>query len=346
MSKAQPTKPPNSSAVTTSFDTNYQTGTSGGIITAAQYLYAAQNGATASTTTQSSWGQPSTTEPLTNFPFDSRINRIAANGLYSSGAFTSKVRVGAGYMTTVGLDSRTYSCIFQFNPTEIDMSYGFDSSVTALLNPSFLSSDAGTQSSQGLMLNNSISFTLLFDRTYEVWTGMNYNKSAQASQEQALINALNKSATSLSSNLIDPTRIAATDKANASALSSTKANQFGPYKFGVMWDVWAIERLAGIFGQYNGLPPSGPPAASITTVKFGPDAVGGTLSNTTSLGGGYALGFTGWMTAMEVQYTRFDASMVPTRCAVGLTFEQIYSLQAASTNPPLTVNASGQVVSS
>lgn len=347
MSKIKPSSNPNTSASADRFDSTYF-----GALNGSTTIQGNAQGLVTAAAINGSWGQPSTAEPRTNFPFDPRISRIAANGLFSSqgngafggvgidhggsGAFTRGVKVGAGSMSTVGIDGNTYVCVFQFNPTEIDVSYGFDSSVSAVLNPSFVSSGAGTQSSQGLMLNQSVSFTLLFDRTYEVWTGMHFSKTAYYSQQNAVLATLKSTATNVSPKVIDPQRIASTSKTLASAQQSKLANSMGPYKYGVMWDVWAIERLAGIYGQYAGGAPSGPPAASITTVKFGPDATGGPLSRTTSLGGGYAFGFTGWMTSMEVQYTRFDASMVPTRCAVGLTFEQIYSLQALSTNPSLT----------
>lgn len=280
------------------------------------------------------WGMPSSKEPTTNHPFDNRIRRVSVNGKGStSEGLLAGISTASGRMSAVGPDGRTYMCYFEFNPTEIDISYGFDSTVAAVLNPSFDFAGAASTSSQGLMLNASVSFTLLFDRTYEVWTGKKI-KTAQGRP------ALQAAATAAAQHAAQVGGAQANNAAKAA--QSALANSMGPYKFGVMWDVWAIERLVGIFGQYNGAPPSGPPAANITQVRFGPDSTGGAvLSPKTSLGGGYAFGFAGWMTAFEVQYTRFDASMVPTRCAVGLTFEQIYSLQALSTNIP-TVQASGQ----
>jgi hypothetical protein len=187
----------------------------------------------------------------------------------------------------------------------------FDDSVIGALNPIYIPATAAGTQSQGLMLNQTISFTLMFDRTYEVWTG-----PAKAP--------------------------------NASGADGDPTSGKGPYRFGVQWDVWAIERLVGIFGQWNGSPPSGPPAASLCTVQFGgknlsnlssftnpQNPQGYNAANDVAADSGYAMAFQGWMTSLEVTYTRFDAGMVPTRAAVSVAFEQIYSLQAqASANPP------------
>jgi hypothetical protein len=333
-SKITPTQSPNgttsvSSSAGSSFLKKYYQGADGSsdpVTSAAQYLARAEG----VKGNKGVWGQPSTSEPQTNYPFDFRIKRIAANGIVGSGAFTPGVQTTTGRMSTVSqLDGKTYEAVFEFNPTEIDLSYGFDDSVSAVLNPSFIANPSATEGTQGLMLNQSVSFTLLFDRTYEVWTGTNYLKSAVARQRAADLRALEHGH-------LPPQYQTAIPQA-----LSQLANSYGPYKFGVMWDVWAIERLVGIFGQYSGAPPSGPPAAAITNVEFGVDHTGTTIGDSTLLGGGYAFGFTGWMTAFEVQYTRFDASMVPTRCAIGLTFEQIYSLQASSTNETLSVGQTG-----
>jgi hypothetical protein len=53
-------------------------------------------------------------------------------------------------------------------------------------------------------------------------------------------------------------------------------------------------------------------------------------------GNGGALSFDGWMQSLEVQYTRFDADMTPTRAAVAVSFQIVYSLPGvgATDNAP------------
>lgn len=232
-------------------------------------------------------------EPTNNLPFDFRVRRSTpgntGSGTDGGGTFTAGSGVTSGVMSTVGTNT-IFSCYFLFNPTEIDLDYEFDDSVIGALNPAFLGGNTAGQS-QGLMLNQTISFTLFFDRTYELWTGANTTTPTQWG--------------------------------------------LGPYQYGVLWDIWAIERLVGIFGQSTGGPPSGPPAAAPVNVSFGgANPMGSQVplaqtNITTPIG--YQT-FTGWMTSLEVQETRFDASMRPSRCAVAVSFEQIYSLQSMSTN--------------
>jgi len=278
------------------------------------------------------YGQPYENEPLSNAPFDSRWTRIkAAPG--AEGAFTSGVRVTGGEMSTQfnGTKSSTvFKVFFQFNPNEIDLAYTFDDSVIGALNPQYYNNGAlsaagltnSIDSPQGLMLNQQISFTLMFDRTYEVWTGTNMRSTYDMGSIKG-----------------------------PKAKTSYDTSQ-GPYIYGAQWDVWAIERMVGIFGQASGQGPNGPPASSIIHVQFGSAStdqggVGGVpITSSSSPGtagvgntskswhnGGRALGFTGWMTGLEAAYTRFDASMVPTRAAVQLTFERVFSLQSIDSTP-------------
>lgn len=232
-------------------------------------------------------------EPTDNLPFDFRIRRASigtpGQGTDGGGTFGGGVGVTSGVMSTVGTIP-IFSCYFLFNPTEIDLDYEFDDSVIGALNPQFQGAPSNGES-QGLMLNQTISFTLFFDRTYELWTGANTDSPA--------------------------------------------ATGLGPYQYGVLWDIWAIERLVGIFGQSTGGTPSGPPAAAPVAVSFGganPSGSQNPLAQTKLTAPiGYQT-FTGWMTSLEVQETRFDASMRPSRCAIAVSFEQIYSLQSMSTN--------------
>lgn len=286
-------------------------------------------------------------EPSSNLPFDPRIARKwtfnQKTGDQTSGGFTPGVRVNSGAMSTIGPNGQMFTTYFQFNPTEIDIAYGFDDSVIGALNPVYLDPTDQSTASQGLMLNQSVSFSLLFDRTYEVWTGPAAAPTTLAGQQlssQQGISGLpnvpgagpnGSSVTAGGNNFQDP------------------LGGRGPYMFGAQWDVWSVERLVGIYGQWKGQGPSGPPASSLIYVQFSPM----NLSLASSMPGfngdfgagstqSYAPAFAGWMTSLEATYTRFDAGMVPTRAAVSVTFEQIYSLSAQSSpNPPPTPSASG-----
>jgi hypothetical protein len=243
-------------------------------------------------------------EPLDNLPFDPRINRAALRSAQGPQIGAGSGGVTGGRISTPspapGANGAVFAAYFLFNPTEIDLQYNFDTSVTGAINPAYAGNQANDDP-QGLMLNQTQSFTLLFDRTYELWSGR------QAAGYDSYLNG-------------------------------------GPYFYGVQWDVWAIERLAGIYGQAAGHGPSGPPASAICTVQFG-----GALTSETVYGtpgtprpspelvqGAIlpAVNFQGWMTNFSVEYTRFDGNMVPSRCAISLSFMQVYSLPAVYTTAP------------
>lgn len=234
-------------------------------------------------------------EPTSNLPFDIRIQRRILT--------KDQIQVTSGRITTDTPSIQPHitpvSCYFLFNPAEIDSTYGFDTSQFATLPPQLQNSDPqsiGTQKS--FALNQEKSFNLLFDRTYEVWTGSN---------------------------------------------SAIPQDGFGgPYRYGVMWDVWALERILGIYGQYAGQQPPNGPLTSIVSVELGGTIIpntGGNILGTSPTPTGAGLNFLqffGWFTGFSVQYTRFDANMTPTRCAIALTFQQTYANQ---TPTPSTANA-------
>lgn len=251
-------------------------------------------------------------EPTDNKPFDTRMRRVSLGTRTSNQAATVEGSISTvSFAPNPSNASGAFACYFLFNPTEIDLDYSFDSTVTGAINPAFTT--AG-QDTQGLMLNQTQSFTLLFDRTYEVWSGLGHPQAATVQNG-------------------------------------------GPFFFGAQWDVWAIERLVGIYGQASGLPASGPPAANICQVNFGGSSVATSTTGSNETGGiGLfqdiasslaRFSFQGWMTDFEVEYTRFDANMTPTRAAVSLSFMQVYSLPAVYTtttvDPDSTpgVNAQG-----
>ncbi len=200
--------------------------------------------------------------------------------------------------------NRLFKCYFLFNPNAIDKSYQFDSTVTGAL-PAQYQNPATQGEGAGLVLNQQINFSLLFDRTFELWAG--------------------------------PFQ---TDTRNAVPSGP------GPYKYGAQWDVWAVERLVGVYGQAAGKGPSGPPVASEVDVWFADTSNPQSNEVTTGAGSistvGGALHFQGWMTSLSAEYTRFDTNMVPSRAAVSVSFLQVYSNTASNTAPPATpANSAG-----
>lgn len=296
---------------------------------------------------QQAFAQP-TSEPSSNLPFDPRLRRMSTfnkqTGKTNSGGFTQGVNTQSGAMSTIGVGGQLFTTYFQFNPTEIDIAYEFDTSVIGALNPQYLNPGAAGTASQGLMLNQSVSFTLMFDRTYEVWTGPTQAPTTSAGNEITTQQAWSGIPG------IPGTSAAPLNGAGPPAPGTTNTfkdptNGKGPYMFGAQWDVWSVERMVGIYGQWSGKGPSGPPASGLIYVQFSPINLGlvANIGDATAAAGtqSYAMAFAGWMTSLEATYTRFDAGMVPTRAAVAVSFEQIYSLPAQTTANPAPTPGNG-----
>lgn len=257
--------------------------------------------------------QPAWDEPHSNLPFDPRMMRRqfwqgAKN--VTGGVITNDTSPLGGkvpmptYHLPVTPDP--FYCFSLFNPAEIDGTYGFDSSPDAMLPISQISSQVGNG---GGVLTQQVSFNLLFDRTYEVWNG--------------------------------PQHLPASANYGFGQGEVVAPKNGGPYRFGVLWDVWALERLCGIFRQADGIPPQGPPTVQLLHIITG----GVNIANS-MIGNGpsswthidisptpSSVDFWGWMTSFNVQYTRFDTNMVPTRCAVSLGFQLTYAQPSSTTNP-------------
>lgn len=258
-----------------------------------QYLQSLATAGQQGTSTQG-YANPPAGEPVDNLPFDNRMTGRMSGRSPILGNLLS------GAMYTV--QKPVYTCYFLFNPNEIDKSYSFDSSIP--LPPQDLSTN-GAAMGAGTVLNQTVSFTMLFDRTFEVWTG----PKGQRAQSGGYTGA-------------------------------------GPYQFGVQWDIWAVERLLGIYGQaYGTHTPSGPPLAQICQVDF---ANPGNPQNPVDSANPGAVTFQGWIQSLDVQYTRFDINMTPTRAAVNMAFQLVYALPGflpdtglsnPGTNPGTTAGA-------
>lgn len=262
--------------------------------------------------------QPAYDEPHSNLPFDPRMARQqfwAGAKNVTAGVISSDTRaIGIPLQdyNLAGVSVAPFYCFFMFNPAEIDTMYSFDTSDAAMLPLNLVNPQAGNG---GGVLTQSVSFNLLFDRTYEVWNGpRDLPPSASYGFAQGEV---------------------------------TMPKNGGPYKYGCLWDVWALERLCGIFRQVDGVPPESPPLRTVLHVSTGGVDVANALAGA---GVGHAgaanqstviqidpspasIDLWGWITSLNVQYTRFDSNMVPTRCAVALSFQLTYASKSPTPNP-------------
>ncbi len=91
-------------------------------------------------------------------------------------------------------------------------------------------------------------------------------------------------------------------------------------KFGVLWDIWAVERLCGVYGQSTGQDPSGPPVTQPMTLWMG------------GVGNSRAFNMSGLITGLDVNVTQFDSNMVPAMATVSLNIVRVLNPNANITN--------------
>jgi hypothetical protein len=91
-------------------------------------------------------------------------------------------------------------------------------------------------------------------------------------------------------------------------------------KYGVLWDIWAVERLCGVYGQSHGGDPNSPPITVPMTLWMGG-------KNNTA-----AFNMTGLISGLSVNVTQFDSNMVPSMATVDLQFVRILNPNANISN--------------
>jgi hypothetical protein len=236
----------------------------------------------------------------TYFPqpqFDSRIYSLvfpmssAGEGQSGSvnGGLTRGFMSWAAPITSNGYGATRAALNFLFNPTTITASYNMDASdVSAAL----LYRQPGDTTSAIFAMNQMISFSLLFDRTFELWGSYDGNSSPK----------------------------------NNSSSSPAVSN---PSITGVNADVMALMQLTGMMltAQQNaqssasggGANPGGAPA-NVAPIS-GTQGVMTLIPTWLFLGaltGG--LNYYGYVSDWTVTYTHFTQYMVPMRCAVNIDF--------------------------
>lgn len=135
---------------------------------------------------------------------------------------------------------------------------------------------------RGLALNATLTLTLFFARIEELWIG--------------------------------------THSSVTKAGGITTGTNRGPYVYGTKWDTWALERLAGVYGQSRGGDPNSPPITLPMSVYLGG------VKNTG------AFSMTAYMTGLDVNPQQFDKNMVESITTVDITFVRILSSLANVTN--------------
>lgn len=188
-----------------------------------------------------------------------------------------------------GANAPIYACAFLYNPSMVEATYSIDSSATNLTLPQYNRSpqDTGVYL---IGLATTVSFSLLFDRTYELNSGVPQGPNLPNNYPDQFP--------------LPGGRFAAED----------------PRQIGVMADINALKRISGITTQISGVSWTDANNNAQTSNITGPMQQ---VPAWVHFGGAYAqnsLSYYGYISGMDVQYTHFSASMTPMRCAVAVSF--------------------------
>lgn len=186
-----------------------------------------------------------------------------------------------------------YACAFLYNPSTVEITHGIDGAAASLVNPQYARSptDTGTYL---VGLQATLSFSLLFDRTYEI------NSLAPTSTGN------DSTSNNLNDLIYGPNCTAIVDD---------------PRLIGVQADVNALYRVCGI---------SDPMTNQTWTDSNSNTHTGTTITGMMQqvpawahFGAPYAknsLSYFGFVSGLDIQYTHFSQAMTPMRCAVAVSF--------------------------
>jgi hypothetical protein len=262
-----------------------------------------------------------------NDNFDSRIWRYAPTALASDPSYSGLFRgyIESSSTATGGQKSPTnpqgsYSLSFLYNPSTVSVSHSL--SASDQMYPPYLRSAADT----GIPLRTSggtVGFSLLFDRTYEVWDGRvgDLAHDLGVLLDVHVLYGLTGITTPLSTNqqsqlsgssaplLGPPSGVAGSpygtgatssdsDVTNLqNALSVTPNAVTGTMQ---MYPVWAV--LAGVSSAYSG---SGQAWQTLPDISL--------------------MRYFGYIEQITVDFTHFTQRLIPFRCAVGITIQLMAS---------------------
>lgn len=188
-----------------------------------------------------------------------------------------------------GKNAPIYACAFLYNPSTITVTHGLDANSTSAVLPQYYRNPADT-GVYYVGLASTLSFSLLFDRTYELNTGIPQGPDVPDPYPDNI-----------------PT-------------ASGGFTQEDPRRLGVEVDIRALRRICGILGQTvsqswtddKGQSQTknltGPMMQIPSWVHFGGEA------NTNSLS------YFGYISGLSIDYTHFSTNMVPMRAAVAVSF--------------------------
>ena len=241
------------------------------------------------------------TAPFAQPGFDSRISTLAfpvGGGGYGS--------IQRGFMVwdpSVGLPGDYSSAAqvnFLYNPSTVSADYNM---MSTAVGAGVLFPTAYSTSVLAVPLNQSVEFSLLFDRTYELWGSYATDGTPNA------------------------------NVSTGSSLNPTLGNT-NPSAVGVLADIMAMEQFTGMFIAFSsGNTSTTKPTASSAVgwqgiIQMIPSYVyfGGSNSASTSLW------YYGYISEWDVTVTHWSQYMVPMRCVINVTLTML---------PPPTTGKSG-----
>lgn len=239
-----------------------------------------------------------------NGPFDPRITAIPflessywdpKNGWQANP--NNKAKLTRGFVITEKpIAGAYYRCNFLYNPSVINLSHQIDNNVMADQNSQ---NPYDVTSGQFLMpLQQSVTFSLLFDRTYEMWDGSKLSGDAaiQVPMYGVAYDILSLyKITGIASPMTAPST--GTDTSSGQDLSTTTT---------------AFQK-----GQFAG-GPAGPMVATPVYAVLGP-----------------SLSYYGYITELDVQFTHWTQQMVPIRGQVGVTMTLLPTPQGGNKYAPI-----------
>jgi len=242
---------------------------------------------------------------VTHPPFDTRIKTLAFP-LEGKGQFGPLKR---GFMIwdkpIPGYTTRA-QVNFLYNPSSINASYGFDSGIAATLafpNP-------GDTANLTVPLSQTVTWSVLYDRTYELWG--QYNTDGTPKQ-------------------------------------SVSGNPFNPAVYGVLTDIYMMQQFTGMKVQYTTQSGTSTPTTSTSSTSTTTTTGAATNANPNNyqgilqlvpmhvyFGDQTNLTYYGYITSWDVTITHWTQYMVPMRCVVDITMNLLpppYNQTSANIGP-------------
>jgi hypothetical protein len=189
---------------------------------------------------------------------------------------------------------------FLYNPSTVEADYSMSTPGVAA---SLLFPNANDTSDLRVPLNQTVEFSLLFDRTYELWGS--YNSAGQST--------------------------------GAVAGQSSSGNASDPGSVGVLSDIFAMQQFTGMTVGYNS---SGGTVVTVPNAGAGSSFLGyeGVLQMIPSyiyFGSTANLSYYGYITEWDVQITHWTQYMVPMRCVIDVSFNMLPgNVSTAGTTAP------------